>query len=222
MEDRIYNNKIILILYILFAVGVLYVLEQILNVFILYKILFKILLFLVIPIIILGKERTLSLINIKKNNLRWLTWILSILVLVTIIITYVILSNTIDLGFIAEELENNVWVNKMIFPFVAIYITFFNAFFEEFFFRGFVFYHTVKNRFWKYFFNSFLFSIYHVGIFATWFAWYNFLLALIWLIIGGLIFSYVNEKNETIINGYIVHVFADIAIILIWIKMFYF
>lgn len=42
------------------------------------------------------------------------------------------------------------------------------------------------------------------------------LLALVGLAIGGLIFDYVDDRSGTIYNSWIIHMFADFAIMTIW------
>jgi len=42
------------------------------------------------------------------------------------------------------------------------------------------------------------------------------LLALIGLAIGGLLFDYVDSKNENIYHSWVIHMFADFAIMTIW------
>lgn len=77
------------------------------------------------------------------------------------------------------------------------------------------------NKKLAYIFSALLFSIYHVSIFKTWFNWIVIALALTGLFIGGIIFNAINVKAKSIVNSWIIHIFADIAIILIGIKMFY-
>lgn len=216
------NLTAILIFYSILSILGMYFIEQVLNLFIAYKALIKILLFVIIPALIIGKYNSFELINYKNRNKKKITWILTILVFVVIIGTYLILANTINLDEISSELNRQIGLNIIIFPLVALYVILVNSFVEEFFFRGILFFHTFKNRKSKYIFNSLLFSILHLGIFITWFTWYNFLLALLSLFIGGLIFSYVNENNKSIINSWIIHASADLAIIVIGIKMLYF
>ena len=149
--------------------------------------------------------------------------VLGVCVAVVILIAYAILKAHIDLDLIASELMATSSINASTFPFIAIYIIFGNSFLEEYFFRGFIFL-TLYKRGYKvlaYVFSAFLFAVYHVAIFKTWFSPMIIGLSLIGLFIGGLIFNAINVKNKSIINSWVVHIFADIAIILIGIKMFY-
>ena len=69
---------------------------------------------------------------------------------------------------------------------------------------------------------SFLFAIYHIAIFLPWFDWPILLIAVIGLFIGGLLFQWLNKKSGTIYPGWIVHISADIGVLLIGFYMFYF
>ncbi len=140
-----------------------------------------------------------------------------------ILMTYLVLQMYIDLDLIAEELMKASSINPATFPFIALYIIFGNSFLEEYFFRGFIFLNLCQkgNKKLAYIFSALLFAIYHVTIFKSWFSPVIIILALIGLFIGGLIFNAINIRQKSIINSWIIHIFADVAIILIGIKMFY-
>lgn len=55
-----------------------------------------------------------------------------------------------------------------------------------------------------------------------WFSIYLYIITLIGLFIGGLIFNYLNEKNENIYSSWLVHMFANFAINTIGFILFYF
>ncbi len=160
-----------------------------------------------------------------KGNVREIkrAIVLGVCVSAVILIAYATLKAHIDLDLIASELMATSSINASTFPFIAIYIIFGNSFLEEYFFRGFIFLTLCKKEYKKlaYIFSALLFAIYHVAIFKTWFSPMIIGLSLIGLFIGGLIFNAINVKNKNIINSWVVHIFADIAIILIGIKMFY-
>ncbi|WP_074463619.1 CPBP family intramembrane glutamic endopeptidase [Cellulosilyticum sp. I15G10I2] len=148
---------------------------------------------------------------------------LGIGVVAVILTTYVIMKAYIDLDLIASELMATSSINARTFPFIAVYIIFGNSFLEEYFFRGFIFLSLYNKGYEKfaYIFSALLFSVYHVAIFKTWFSMPIMALILIGLFGGGLIFNYLDTKTNSILNSWTVHIFADIAIILIGIKMFY-
>lgn len=150
--------------------------------------------------------------------------LLGISILVIILMTYHFLKAYIDLDVIAKQLITSADITPRTFPLIAVYIIFGNSFLEEYFFRGYIFLTLYEKGHKKlaYIFSALLFSVYHVAIFKTWFNWGIILLALIGLFIGGLIFNAINTKSRSIIYSWIIHIFADIAIIVIGIKMFYF
>lgn len=180
----------------------------------------KVILFVVIPFLLLGKKKFLKLFSLKPKKLRALSFLTGFSILIVVLMTYYILSEFINLGLIAQDLRENVGITAIDFLYISIYLTLFNSIVEEFFFRGFLFFENFGSRKLKYIFSAGLFSIYHIGIFIMWFKWYIFLLALFGLFLGGIIFALLNEKNKTIINGWIVHIFADLAIIFVGYKMF--
>ena len=46
----------------------------------------------------------------------------------------------------------------------------------------------------------------------NWFNWILFIVAMLGLFIGGLLFNYLNEENENIYSSWLVHMFANFAI----------
>lgn len=187
----------------------------------------KIVLFGVIPYIIYYKIENTSPMKIikrssNKNSIK-LGIILGTMIIVIIWTTYFIVKSYIDLDLIAKELMGSNLITPKNFPFVALYITFGNSFLEEFFFRGFIFLQIHSKGYKKlaYIFSSGLFAVYHVAIFKTWFNPWLIALALFGLFIGGLIFDYINLKSKSILNSWIVHICADISIMVIGFIMFY-
>ncbi|MEG2289258.1 MAG: CPBP family intramembrane glutamic endopeptidase [Clostridium sp.] len=187
----------------------------------------KIVLFGVIPYIIYYKiENTSPMKIIKrsrdKKSIR-LGLLLGTMVIIVIWTAYFIVKSYIDLDLIAKELMGSNLITPKNFPFVALYITFGNSFLEEFFFRGFIFLQIHSKGYKKlaYIFSSGLFAVYHVAIFKTWFNPWLIALALFGLFIGGLIFDYINLKSKSILNSWIVHICADISIMVIGFIMFY-
>jgi membrane protease YdiL (CAAX protease family) len=59
-----------------------------------------------------------------------------------------------------------------------------------------------------------------VAIIGSWFSPLIFLLAMAGLFIGGLIFNYLNERNGNIINSWVVHLMANLAINTVGLIMF--
>lgn len=205
----------------------LYFIEQVLGVNYALKTLSKLILFIIIPYIyikFIGKSNMITELNLKhldskKFKLGFLFGVSSFLI---VLISYFLFKGVINLNNIARELQNKSKINPTNFIFVGLYITFINSFLEEFFFRGFIFlnlYNIGKER-WAYIYSSFLFGIYHIAIFETWFNIGLILISLLGLIVVGFIFDWLNTKSKNFINSWIVHILADSAIILIGFKMF--
>ena len=96
-----------------------------------------------------------------------------------------------------------------------------DSFVEEFFFRGFVYQHFSKiSTNLGYLVSSALFSIYHVLIMFTIFNWIMGVLAIIGLMIVGILLAYINKSNKSIINSWIVHIFADLGVVTIGLYLF--
>lgn len=229
MENK--KNKDKLYLYII-IIGIIicalfYTIEQFLEVSYLFTTIWKVILFGVIPYglyYFFNKVSSFKLIKVNRNDNSIKTGLLlGGLVLAIIWGTYFIVKSYIDLDLIANELMGSNLITPKNYPFVALYITFGNSFLEEFFFRGFIFLqlHALGYKKVAYIFSALLFAIYHVAIFKTWFSLWLILLAVIGLFIGGIIFNYIDYKSKSIINSWLVHICADIAIIVIGFIMFY-
>ncbi len=220
------REKIIIMISII-ACFILYLLEQVFSVNYATKTIAKLLLFTIIPLIIFYKidnKTLISALNLKKiHPKQFLVGIIfGSLSFIVIIVSYLLLKNFINLNQIKDELITKSNITNSNFIYVGLYIIFINAFFEEFFFRGFIFlsfYEKINKKF-AYLFSSILFAIYHIAIFKTWFNIYLILLALIGLITIGIVFNYLDTFSKNFINSYLVHMLADMAIILIGLRMF--
>ncbi len=180
------------------------------------KSLIKTVLFLIIPLIFIFIDRTISLkeiLNFSKKGFA-ISLLLGVSVYLVIITGYFLLRDVFDFSNVAGTLSKNIGVNKENFIFVSIYISFINSLLEEFFFRGFTFSQLKKSKGKKfsYIFNSLIFSVYHIAMMIGWFSVWVFILLLTGLFIGGIIFSYLNEKTKTLFSSYLVHMFANFAI----------
>lgn len=225
-KDCRYISKIIALSLLL--CGSFYMIEQFTNTSYLITTMSKIILFGVVVSIIYFIDTKKSIINLilpkgKKGDTR-LGIILGIAVLVIVYIGYFIFKGMIDLDIIMKELTETSKVTKVNYPLVALYITFGNSFLEEIFFRGFIFLQLYAKGYKKtaYVFSAGLFAVYHVAIFKTWFNPIIIFITLIGLFLGGIIFNYINTKSKSIMNSWLVHIFADISIVSIGFIMFYF
>ena len=135
-------------------------------------------------------------------------------VFVFIMAAYGIFSKLGDFSTITGLLEENIGVDRENFLAVAVYISFVNSLLEEFFFRGFAFF-TLKpltGRKFAYGFSALAFAVYHTAMMLGWWDWWLFALALVGLFVGGLLFDFLNERTQTILPSWMVHMFANFAI----------
>ncbi len=126
---------------------------------------------------------------------------------------YYIIGPYFDFSNVTTELVNSYGVKKENFVPVAIYISFVNSLLEEFFFRGFVFFTLKKlaSKRFAYGVSALVFSLYHIAIMSSWFNIFLFALLLLSLFVAGLMFSWLNERRETIYTSWFVHMFANFA-----------
>lgn len=131
---------------------------------------------------------------------------------------YALTGTIFDYSSLVASLSADQKVDSRSFLWVASYISFCNSFLEEFLFRFIAFLKLSQyvGRKTAYIFSSVLFAVYHIAMIGTSFPLPLLFLVLIGLTIGGFIFDYVDETNETIYNSWIIHMFADFAIMTIW------
>ena len=67
-----------------------------------------------------------------------------------------------------------------------------------------------------YIFSSVAFAVYHIAMIGPSFPLPLLILALFGLAVGGFIFDLVDDKNKNIYNSWIIHMFADFAIMTVW------
>ena len=126
-----------------------------------------------------------------------------------ILAAYFILGPYFDFSSVVSGLEEQLGVNASNFVFVAIYISFVNSLLEEYFFRGIAFIElkNLTSRKFAYGFSAIVFALYHVAMLIGLFDWYLILLMLAALVVGGFIFNYINEKEESILASWTIHLF---------------
>lgn len=181
------------------------------------KIPIKILFFLVLPLLyfVINKEafgdfRKLFIFR-KKGIL--ISVLLGVGIYILIVGGFFLTRGIFDYSAVTNSLTQNMGITKENYIYVALYISFMNSFLEEFFFRGFGFILMKKYtcRVFAYLFSPVLFAIYHVGMTATMFEPLLLTFILVGLVSGGLIFNYLNEKNENIYSSWFTHMFANFA-----------
>lgn len=126
---------------------------------------------------------------------------------------YLLFKDVFDFSNLTTSLNQTTGVNKDNFLFVAIYISFVNSFLEEYFFRGFAFLTLKKltSRKFAYLFSSLSFALYHIAMMIGWYDIIVIIICLIALMIGGCIFNYFDEHDETIYMSWLIHGFANLA-----------
>ncbi|PUB16785.1 CPBP family intramembrane glutamic endopeptidase [Paenisporosarcina sp. OV554] len=210
------------ILFPLVSIALLLWIEQVLEVPYLWKTAAKALFFLAIPLLFL-KVKKLDFLHMRKTQKIsiFIAIVIGFAVMMTILGAFIFLRSSIDLNSLQVDLETRVGVTALVFPIVALYILIGNSFLEEFYFRGLLI-DFLKESKLKWILPSFFFAIYHVAIFLPWFEWPILIVAVVGLFIGGLLFQWINEASGTIYPSWIIHMFADIGVLLIGVYMFYF
>ena len=176
----------------------------------------KVAMFMLVPLIASRIDRGvlyLQLLRPKKKSLLPAI-VLGVGIYVVILGGYFLVSHFFDFSKIAGALTTNAGVTKENFLYVSLYISFANSFLEEFFFRGFVFTNLkrLSGRKLAYIFSATAFSLYHVAMMIGWFSPALFLLVMVGLAAGGMIFNWLNEKLDTIYCSWLTHMFANFAI----------
>lgn len=135
-----------------------------------------------------------------------------------IFVAFLFFKEYIDFSSIIFDLKTSQLMSYQVY-FAGVYIILINSFIEEFYFRGFIFL-NITNRKLAHIFSAFLFSVYHVAIFNTWFSSQTILIALIGLFAVSLFFNWVNNKSQSMYPSWIIHIIADISIMLIALYIF--
>ena len=180
----------------------------------------KVILFLVVPLVFtkIQSEKIFdnSFVLTGKSVSKLLA--LGSVIYIVIMGGYFLTKNFFDYSALVSSLSKDQQVSSGSFIWVALYISFCNSFLEEIMFRWFAFLklsqYTRKSI--AYIFSSVVFAVYHVAMIGTSFPIPLLLLALAGLAVGGFIFNYADAANKNIYNSWIIHMFADFAIMTIW------
>ena len=167
-----------------------------------------------------------SISNSKSSGDKVRQWnsavMLGASVFIAIIVAYIFMKQYLDSAQLVLEFQEKYKINTGNILYYSLYLAFINSFLEEFFFRGFLFLNMKRLGFRKtaYAFSSFLFAVYHIANFQNWLYPAAFIFALIGLFVGGCIFNYLDDKQETFLNSWLVHICADLAIVSIGLYIF--
>lgn len=180
----------------------------------------KIIFFLFVPVVFikLQKEKVFTdSFSLNKRSILKLSG-LGLIIYVIIMAAFFLTKGIFDYSSLVTSLSADQNVSQNSFIWVALYISFCNSLLEEFLFRFVAFIklseYATKNA--AYIFSSAMFALYHVAMIGGSFPVPLLLLALVGLAIGGGIFNYVDDKSRNIYNSWIIHMFADFAIMTIW------
>ncbi len=179
----------------------------------LIKSMIKVCLFLLLPLLSARLFPELSLGTLFRPRKAGLLQALGLGVGVYVLIVggYFILRQFIDFSSVVQNLAG---VTRENFLMVSIYISFCNSLLEEFFFRAFCFWglRRCAGRRFAHGFSAVAFSLYHTTMMLRWFDWWLFGLALVGLAVGGLLFNWLNQRQEAIYPSWLVHMFANFGI----------
>ncbi|MBQ4518695.1 MAG: CPBP family intramembrane metalloprotease [Clostridia bacterium] len=192
------------------------VIDGVLKVDYAVKSIIKLALFLILPVIysLFDKDINIKELFIPRKRGIKRSIILGISVYGIILGGYLLLKHIFDFSAITGALTKNIGVSGENFIFVSLYISFVNSLLEEFFFRGFAFLNLkrISGRRVAYLFSATVFAVYHIAMMVGWFRPAVFLIVMVGLFAGGLIFNYLNEKSGTVYPSWLVHMFANFAI----------
>lgn len=155
--------------------------------------------------------------NVEKKDVAKLL-ALGAAVYAVIFGVYLATRNVFDYAALVRSQAEDQKVGGGSFIPVALYISFGNSFLEEFLFRlvAFIKLSEFLNRKAAYIISSVMFAAYHVAIIGATFPPALLAAALAALAVGGFIFDLVDAKRGNIYNSWIVHMFADFAIMTVW------
>jgi len=180
----------------------------------------KVAAFLVVPLVVLrlrGERVFPSTFALDRRGVAALL-LLGIAVYGVVFGGYLLTRGVFDYAALVGALSADQKVSPDSFLWVALYISFGNSLLEEFLFRLVAFLklgeYTTKRR--AYLFSSVLFALYHIGMIGSSFPPLLLVLAVAGLAVGGGIFDYVDDRLGNIYPSWVVHMFADFAIMTIW------
>ena len=184
------------------------------------KSILKIALFFFMPLVLMKiqREKVFSdFFSLDKKSILKLSG-LGLIIYAVIMAAFFITKGFFDYSALVESLSADQNVSQNSFIWVALYISFCNSLLEEFLFRfvAFIKLSEFVTKTTAYIFSSLMFALYHIAMVGSSFPIPLLLLAIAGLAIGGAIFNYVDDKSRNIYNSWIIHMFADFAIMTIW------
>ena len=198
------------------GIAVLLWVEQWLGVSYIWKTLAKFILFLILPLLIFRREVRLFMKfrDTDPQRIR-MSLAIGVGVMAAVFGAFFLLRPFIDTEALVSDLAGRAGVTGVIYPFVAIYILFGNSLLEEFFFRGVLPAQFKEHPRLGLTVPPILFAVYHIAIFLPWFSLPILAAAVAGLAAGGVIFQLANGRNGTILPSWIIHMSADLAVLII-------
>lgn len=194
------------IAYGILCIFILFLVEQVIELPYIIKTLIKLPLFTVYPLI------RLKGIKFKVEKDLKLVIGASVFVFSVILLAFIILRGFLDFEAITSDIQGRMAIDRTLFIFACLYTVFINSFIEELFFRGLLF----QAGDYKYsLVSALMFATYHVAIFKSWFSLPIVILVLFGLVVGGLIFNYFVKRTQSILSSWLIHMSADLIIVLI-------
>lgn len=214
------KSKIAIILMTLICCIVMGIVETFIEPSYFVKSATKVVLFLAVPLIamkVLDIKAFDSSFAIKKKTLLKLL-LLGAAIYTVVFAAYLVTKNVFDYSSMVVSLSEDQHVNSKNFIWIAAYISFGNSFIEEFLFRliSFIRLSEHVNKKTAYIFSSLTFALYHIAFIGPSFPLPLLLLSVFGLAVGGFIFDKVDDKSRNIYNSWIIHMFADLALMTIW------
>lgn len=180
----------------------------------------KIALFFIVPMIAMKTQNISVFSDSFALNFKSIAKLLGLGLAIysTIMVAFVFTRGVFDYTALVDSLSADQNVSPQNFIWIALYISFGNSLLEEFMFRlvAFLILSDLIGKKAAYLFSSLTFAVYHVAMIGSSFPFPLLIISLIGLAMGGMIFNYVDEKKRNIYNSWIVHMFADFAIMSIW------
>lgn len=176
--------------------------------------------FLLLPLVLLKAlhtSPTTADFTLRKKDVLSLL-VLGVSIYLLIMGGYTLTGNLFDYSSLVMSLAADQNVDSQSFIWVALYISFCNSFLEEFMFRFISFIHlsAFSSRKTAYLFSSVMFALYHVAMIGPSFPIQLLIVAILGLAAGGLIFDFIDARFGSIYPSWIVHMFADFALMTIW------
>jgi membrane protease YdiL (CAAX protease family) len=129
----------------------------------------------------------------------------------------------IDEDLIVRSTREQFGVTRNNVLIVAPLTIFFNSMLEEFFHRGFSFGQLVKkNRWLGYLLPASVFTVQHMLFIYQWSTPLKLVIAVVALFVFALVLQAIYEKAQSLVTPWVIHIFADIAMmgIAVWLLVF--